>query len=73
MLYNPLAGKKIHTRPIMQSEDMFYDNMVQVFSRKTGEYLGYIYRGTDPEVLQEKIEAEPVPAIPVPVNQLNLF
>jgi hypothetical protein len=72
--YNPLENKPIHTR--MVAEDMFSDKIVQVFSRETGKYLGYVYLGEDPELLQEKLDAEPdaVPEVlPIPKNQLKMF
>jgi hypothetical protein len=75
MLYDPFTNKKLRNKPIMKAEDMFAEKMVQVFSRKTGEYLGYVYLGEDPENLQEIIEnAPPGPdEIQINPNQLNLF
>ena len=73
MLYDPFTNKKLRDKPIMQAEDMFSDKMVQVFSRRTGEYLGYVYLGEDPETLQETIDAQPVTEPTIDVNQLNLF
>lgn len=74
--FNPaqIRNKKAASKGFMQAEDLFYDKMVQVFSRKTGEYLGYVYIGQDPETLQEQIDAEPLPETEIPnINQLNLF
>lgn len=71
--YNPLENKPIHTR--MVAEDLFSDKIVQVFSRETGKYLGYVYLGEDPEILQEKIDgADAVPEVePISKNQLKMF
>lgn len=58
----------------MKAQDLYSDKIVQVFSRKTGEYLGYVYLGEDPESLQENIDADTVPEeINISPNQLNLF
>lgn len=75
MQYDPFTNKKLRNKPIMQAEDMFSDKLVQVFCRKTGVYLGYVYLGEDPETLQDTIDAAPVPPeeLPIDVNQLNLF
>ncbi len=46
----------------MKAEDMFNENMVQVFSKKTGIYLGWIGKGMEidfeeqEEQLQEQQE-----------------
>lgn len=72
--YNPLENKPIHTR--MVAEDLFSDKIVQVFSRETGKYLGYVYLGEDPELLQEQIDKQPdtVPEqTTISINQLNMF
>jgi len=72
--YNPLENKPIHTRMI--AEDLFSDKIVQVFSRETGKYLGYVYLGEDPELLQEQIDKQPetVPEqTTISFNQLNMF
>lgn len=74
MEFNPnLTGKKMR-KGIMVADDMFSDKLIQVFSRQTGEYLGYVYQGEDPETLQEKLAGDPADEIPPPnINQLNLF
>jgi len=64
--------RKAIRQGIMKAEDMFSDKMLQVFSRKTGEYLGYVYLGQDPELLQEKIEDQEQKIV-IPKSQLSLF
>lgn len=74
--FNPsqIRNKKTASKGFMQAEDMFQDKILQVFSRKTGKYLGYVYQGEDPEALQEKLDAEPATEENnIDINQLNLF
>lgn len=65
---------KIRNRqPVMTAHDMFSDKIVQVFAKTTGEYLGYVYLGQDPETLQEQIEAIKPDMKPARIPQLKLF
>lgn len=55
----------------MFAEDMFEDKTVQVFSKKTGEYLGTIKRGE--QILEFQSEEIEIKEIPISKNQLSLF
>jgi len=66
-----LDKSQLFDKKKMKAVDMFLKDMVQIFSKRTGEYLGYVREGEDlddpeieePEIVQEK-----------PNNkQLNLF
>lgn len=56
----------------MIAEDLFADDLTQVFSAKTGKYLGVIKQGQEID-FQEQVEALEQQRETKNPNQLNLF
>lgn len=56
----------------MIAEDLFADDLKQVFSAKTGKYLGVIATGQEIN-FEEQVEALEQPKEHTNPNQLNLF
>ena len=55
----------------MQAADLFREDIIQIFSLKTGDYLGYIRAGEEmPDEYDQPIE---LPEIKPQTNQLKLF
>jgi hypothetical protein len=56
----------------MLAEDMFRKDIIQVFSKKTGEYLGYIRQGQ--QLPEDTVDHEPEPDV-ININpaQLKMF
>ncbi len=58
-------------RAQMFAKDMFLDKTLQVFSKKTGEYLGLIRQG-EQLMFSEEVETREVP-VTIDKKQLSLF
>jgi hypothetical protein len=56
----------------LTATDLFNDQKQQVFSAKTGEYLGLVDAGSEISVL-EKLDAKEIEKQTIDNNQLKLF